>query len=141
MAVWNRYQRRSQPPSLRASLRGGAQPRPRAEARAHFADDSDQRVDDEELIGRALALVARLPASRTGGLRALRVVRAQLRGRGFVLGIPVGTVRSHLSRAVPALAEELDPDIDMTAGRTPMIKEAVGVEALAFHLVTSAARR
>ena len=62
--------------------------------------------------------------SRAGGLCALRLVRAQLRGRGSRSRIPVGTVRSRLSRARARL-QELDPGIGHEGERMQTIKEAV----------------
>ena len=61
-----------------AALRRVSQP----SSEPSFADDSDQRIDDEELMGRALSLLGTTSPSRAGGLCALRLVRAQLRGRG-----------------------------------------------------------
>ena len=61
---------------------------PQPSSEPSFADDSDERIDDEELMGRALALLGTTPPSRAGGLCALRLVRAQLRGRGSRSGDP-----------------------------------------------------
>jgi RNA polymerase sigma-70 factor, ECF subfamily len=89
-----------------------------------FADDSDQRVDDEELIGRALGLVARLPRREQEVFALCAWSELSYEDAAIALRIPVGTVRSRLSRARARL-QELDPGIGHEEDRMQMIKEAV----------------
>jgi RNA polymerase sigma factor (sigma-70 family) len=89
-----------------------------------FEDDSDQRLDDEELVGRALAIVARLPRREQEVFGLCAWSELSYEDAAIVLGIPVGTVRSRLSRARAHL-RELDPDIGHDGERMPIIKEAV----------------
>jgi RNA polymerase sigma factor (sigma-70 family) len=103
-----------------AALRRVPEPRPEPT----FADDSDQRVDDEVLIGRALALVARLPGREQEVFALCAWSELSYEDAGFVLGIPVGTVRSRLSRARARL-RELDPDIGHDEEKMQTIKEAI----------------
>lgn len=89
-----------------------------------FADDSDQRVDDEELMGRALRLVARLPRREQEVFALCAWSELSYEDAAIALRIPVGTVRSRLSRARARL-QELDPGIGHEGDRMQMIKEAV----------------
>ena len=89
-----------------------------------FEDDSDQRLDDEELIGRALALIARLPRREQEVFALCAWSELSYEDAAIVLGIPVGTVRSRLSRARAHL-RELDPDIGHDEERMQTIKEAI----------------
>ncbi|HZN21519.1 MAG TPA: RNA polymerase sigma factor [Gaiellaceae bacterium] len=97
-------------------------PEPRPEP--SFSDDSDQRVDDEELIGRAIALVARLPRREQEVFVLCAWSELSYEDAATALGIPVGTVRSRLSRARARL-RELDPDIGHDEERMQTIKEAI----------------
>jgi RNA polymerase sigma factor (sigma-70 family) len=89
-----------------------------------FADDSDQRVDDEELMGRALGLVARLPQREQEVFALCAWSELSYEDAAIALRIPVGTVRSRLSRARARL-QELDPGIGHEGDRMQVIKEAV----------------
>jgi RNA polymerase sigma-70 factor (ECF subfamily) len=89
-----------------------------------FADDSDERIDDEELMGRALALLARLPRREQEVFALCAWSEVGYEDAAVALRIPVGTVRSRLSRARARL-RELNPGIGHDEERTPMINEAV----------------
>jgi RNA polymerase sigma factor (sigma-70 family) len=89
-----------------------------------FTDDSDQRVDDEELMGRALGLVARLPRREQEVFALCAWSELSYEDAAIALGIPVGTVRSRLSRARARL-RELDPGIRHEEDGMQVIKEAV----------------
>jgi len=89
-----------------------------------FADDSDERIDDEEQMGRALSLLGRLPRREQEVFVLCAWSGLSYEDAAIVLGIPVGTVRSRLSRARAHL-RELDPDIGHDGERMPIIKEAV----------------
>ena len=97
---------------------------PRPSPDPSFADDSDRRVDDEELMERALALVARLPRREQEVFALCAWSELSYEDAAVALRIPVGTVRSRLSRARARL-QELDPDIGHEEDRMPVIKEAV----------------
>jgi RNA polymerase sigma-70 factor (ECF subfamily) len=103
-----------------AALRRVPQPNPDPS----FADDSDQRVDDEELMGRALALLARLPRREQEVFALCAWSELSYEDAAVALRIPVGTVRSRLSRARARL-QELDPGIGHEGDRMQAIKEAV----------------
>jgi RNA polymerase sigma-70 factor (ECF subfamily) len=89
-----------------------------------FADDSDQRIDDEELMGRALAVLARLPRREQEVFALCAWSGLSYEDAAVALRIPVGTVRSRLSRARARL-QELDPGIGHEEDRMQTIKEAV----------------
>lgn len=89
-----------------------------------FADDSDERIDDEELMGRALALLARLPSREQDVFALCAWSGLSYEDAAVALRIPVGTVRSRLSRARARL-QELDPGIGHEEDRMQAIKEAV----------------
>ena len=103
-----------------AALRRVPQPSPEPS----FADDTDQRVDDEELMGRALELVARLPRREQEVFALCAWSELSYQDAAIALRIPVGTVRSRLSRARARL-RELDPGIGHDGERMQMIKRAV----------------
>src|SRR5262245_52863301 len=81
---------------------------PRPSSEPSFADESDDRVDDEELMGRAIALLARLPRREQDVFALWAWYELSYEDAAIALGIPVGTVRSRLSRARSRL-RELDP--------------------------------
>ena len=89
-----------------------------------FADDSDERIDDEKLIGRALALVGRLPRREQEVFALCAWSGLSYEDAAIALEIPVGTVRSRLSRARARL-QELDPGIGHEEDRMKAITEAV----------------
>lgn len=97
---------------------------PKASPEPSFADDSDQRVDDDELMGRALGLVARLPRREQEVFALCAWAELSYEDAAIALRIPVGTVRSRLSRARARL-RELDPAIGHDGERMQMTKEAV----------------
>jgi RNA polymerase sigma factor (sigma-70 family) len=78
-------------------------PAPRYEP--DFGDELDARLDDERLIGRALELLAQLPAGQQDVLVLCEWSELSYDDTALALGLPVGTVRSRLSRARSALRE------------------------------------
>jgi len=96
---------------------------PQSNPEPSFADESDQRVDDEELMQRALGLVARLPRREQEVFALCAWSELSYEDAAIALRIPVGTVRSRLSRARARL-RELDPAIGHDGERMQMIKEA-----------------
>lgn len=89
-----------------------------------FADDSDQRVDDEDLMARGLELLGRLPRREQEVFALCAWSELSYEDAAIALRIPVGTVRSRLSRARARL-QELDPGIGHEGDRMQVIKEAV----------------
>jgi RNA polymerase sigma-70 factor (ECF subfamily) len=87
-----------------------------------FADDSDE-LDDEELMVRALARLARLPRREQEVFALCAWSELSYEDAAVALRIPVGTVRSRLSRARARL-QELDSGIGQEEGRMQLIKEA-----------------
>jgi RNA polymerase sigma factor (sigma-70 family) len=72
---------------------------------ASFEDDSDVRIDDERLMARALALFARLPRREQDVLALCAWSELSYEDAAVALDVPVGTVRSRLSRARTRLRE------------------------------------
>jgi RNA polymerase sigma factor (sigma-70 family) len=103
-----------------AALRRVSQP----SSEPSFADDSDERIDDEELMGRALALLARLPRREQEVFALCAWSGLSYEDAAIALRIPVGTVRSRLSRARARL-QELDPGIGHNGEKMQTITEAV----------------
>ena len=97
---------------------------PRPTAEPSFADDSDERVDDEELMARALVLLARLPRREQEVFVLCAWSGLSYEDAAVARRMPVGTVRSRLSRARARL-QELDPGIGHEGDRMQAIKEAV----------------
>jgi RNA polymerase sigma-70 factor, ECF subfamily len=86
-----------------------------------FADDSDERVDDEELMGHALALLARLPRREQEVFALCAWSELSYEDAAVALRIPVGTVWSRLSRARARLQELGNGHEE---GRMQVVKEA-----------------
>lgn len=113
--------RRRQERRYAAALRRVPPPRPES----NFADDADVRLDDERRMRGALALLARLPRRERDVLVLCGWLDVSYEDAAFALGIPVGTVRSRLSRGRERL-RELDGDIGHENGRGAQpIKEAL----------------
>jgi RNA polymerase sigma factor (sigma-70 family) len=103
-----------------AALRRMPPPRPESD----FADETEIRLDDERRMRRALAFLARLPRRERDVLVLCEWLDVSYDDTAFALGIPVGTVRSRLSRARRRL-RELDGDRGHEAGTEAQpVKEA-----------------
>jgi RNA polymerase sigma factor (sigma-70 family) len=81
---------------------------PQARPEQSFADESDERLDDERMMQRALSLFARLPRREQEVIALCAWSDLSYEDAALALDIPVGTVRSRLSRARARLLE-LDP--------------------------------
>lgn len=103
-----------------AALRRVSQP----SSEPSFAEDSDERIDDEKLMGRALALLGRLPRREQEVFALCAWSELSYEEAAIALRIPVGTVRSRLSRARARL-RELDPAIGHDGEGVQMTKGAV----------------
>lgn len=87
-----------------AALRRVAEP----DASFGFADETEERLDDERLMAHALRLLAQLPRREQEVFALCAWSELSYEDAALALGIPVGTVRSRLSRARARL-RELDP--------------------------------
>jgi RNA polymerase sigma factor (sigma-70 family) len=83
---------------------------------ASFADESAERLDDERLMAQALALLAELPRRDQEVFALCAWSELSYEDAALALGIPVGTVRSRLSRARARL-RELDPAFGHEEGK------------------------
>jgi RNA polymerase sigma factor (sigma-70 family) len=70
-----------------------------------FTEATEARLDAEREMGRVLALIARLPARDRDVLALCAWMELSYEDAALALGIPVGTVRSRLSRARGRLRE------------------------------------
>lgn len=96
---------------------------PCVEPEPDFSAGSDQRLDDERQAAEALSLLRRL-AKREQDVFALCVLmELSYADAAFALGLPVGTVRSRLSRARARL-RELDPGFGHEQNESTSLKEA-----------------
>ncbi|MEP6892187.1 MAG: RNA polymerase sigma factor [Gaiellaceae bacterium] len=98
-----RNQRRSQR-RYAAALR--RMPAPRADP--SFAELTDARLDDERQMQRLLTLVQRLPKREQDAFALCGWYELSYEDAAIALGVPIGTVRSRLSRARARL-RELEP--------------------------------
>jgi RNA polymerase sigma factor (sigma-70 family) len=90
---------------------------------ANFADRSDERLDDERQMRRAIDLLALLPRREQEVFALCAWMELSYEDAALALGVPVGTVRSRLSRARARL-RELDPAFGHEEDR-PTVQEAV----------------
>jgi RNA polymerase sigma-70 factor (ECF subfamily) len=96
---------------------------PRAQPARDFAPDSDQRVDDEWQAQGALTLLRELPRREQDVFVLCAVMELSYEDAALALDVPVGTVRSRLSRARGRL-RELDPGIGHEKGESTNLHEA-----------------
>jgi RNA polymerase sigma-70 factor (ECF subfamily) len=113
-----RNQRRSQRRFLAALGR-----MPKAEPELDFAGESDQRLDDERQAQRALGLMGKLRRQEQDVFFLSAVMDLSYEDAALALGVPVGTVRSRLSRARSRI-RELDPAFGHEQGDNTDLKEA-----------------
>jgi RNA polymerase sigma-70 factor (ECF subfamily) len=97
---------------------------PRPAQEPSFAQDSDDRVADEALMQRALQLLARLPRREQEVFALCAWSELSYEDAAAALRIPVGTVRSRLSRARARL-RELDPGFGHDETRMQVSEEAI----------------
>jgi RNA polymerase sigma-70 factor (ECF subfamily) len=110
----------------RAALARVPTPRPQED----FSARVDERLDDEAQMKDALALLSRLPSRELDVLALCGWFELSYEDAALALGIPVGTVRSRLSRARQRLRElglgnghELGEATDMSQVKTPRPEE------------------
>jgi RNA polymerase sigma-70 factor (ECF subfamily) len=96
---------------------------PIAQPTRDFAPDSDQRVDDEWQAQGALTLLRELPRREQDVFVLCAVMELSYEDAALALDVPVGTVRSRLSRARGRL-RELDPGFGHEKGESTNLHEA-----------------
>jgi RNA polymerase sigma factor (sigma-70 family) len=89
-----------------------------------FADASNERLDDERQMKQALARLARLPRREREVFALCAWAALSYEDTALALGIPIGTVRSRLSRARARL-RELDSGCGHEQGEEAIRREAV----------------
>ncbi|MGW1727343.1 RNA polymerase sigma factor [Streptomyces sp. NPDC002306] len=82
---------------------------PREEAAGDFADEVAGRIDDAAQLALVRAALARLRRAEREVLALCVWSGLDYRAAAEALGVPVGTVRSRLSRARAKLAEHMEP--------------------------------
>ena len=113
-----RNQRRSE-----RRFAGALRRMPETQPEANFAERSDERLDDERQMRRALALLSQSPRHEQEVFVLCAWMELSYEDAAFALGLPVGTVRSRLSRARRRL-RELDPGFGHEQGGTATVLEA-----------------
>lgn len=103
-----------------AALRRVPKPRPNP----GFDPEADARLDDERQIKPILGLISRLPKHEQDVFTLAALFDLSYEDISLALNIPVGTVRSRLSRARKRL-RELDPAFGHEEGRTTTAQEAL----------------
>jgi RNA polymerase sigma-70 factor (ECF subfamily) len=91
---------------------------PLPEPTPDFSAEAEARLDDEAQIGAVLALVARLRKEEQDVLWLCACSELSYEEAAIALGVPVGTVRSRLSRARAHL-RELGAELGHEDGRAP----------------------
>jgi DNA-directed RNA polymerase specialized sigma24 family protein len=71
---------------------------PAAQPETDFGEDVVERIDDERRMRSALALLAKLPRRQQDVVVLCAWSGLSYEDAAFALGVPVGTVRSRLSR-------------------------------------------
>jgi RNA polymerase sigma factor (sigma-70 family) len=97
-------------------------PKPASEPR--FDELADARLDDARQMERALALVERLPMREQDVFALCAWSELSYEDAALALAVPIGTVRSRLSRARARL-RELDPGFGHEEGGTASAQEAL----------------
>jgi RNA polymerase sigma-70 factor (ECF subfamily) len=97
-------------------------PRPQDEPR--FDDLSDSRLDEERQMRHVLALLSQLPKHEQDVFALCAWSEMSYADAALALGVPIGTVRSRLSRAREHL-KELDPTFGHEGSRTTTVQEAI----------------
>jgi len=113
-----RNQRRSERRFARALSR-----MPAPEQEPDFTFDVDQRFSDEQQTRRALDLLGRLHGNEQDVFFLCAVMELGYEDAALALGVPVGTVRSRLSRA-RAHIRELDSGFGHEHGESTTVQEA-----------------
>lgn len=88
-----------------------------------FSDSSAERVDDERLAERALGVLAQLSRREQDVLVLCGWQGLSYEDAALALDVPVGTIRSRLSRARQRIGE-LDSGSGHEEGRSPAVQEA-----------------
>jgi RNA polymerase sigma-70 factor (ECF subfamily) len=89
-----------------------------------FADDADSRLDDERRMCTTLRTIAKLPRREQEVLTLCAWARLSYEEAALALGLPVGTVRSRLSRARARVRELMSADGHETDGDQLAVHEA-----------------
>lgn len=113
-----RNQRRSERRFARALSR-----MPAAEQEADFAEDAQQRLSDEQQAQRALRLLGKLRGPEQDVFFLCAVMELGYEDAALALAVPIGTVRSRLSRARARL-RELNSGIGHEQGESTTAQEA-----------------
>ena len=95
---------------------------PGPEPEPGFAEKADERLDDERQVRRALELLAQLPRREQDVLVLCAWFELSYEDAAFALEIPIGTVRSRLSRARARL-RELDLSTGHEEGESATVHE------------------
>jgi RNA polymerase sigma-70 factor (ECF subfamily) len=97
---------------------------PEPQPERNFAERSDERLDDEQQMHRVLALLARLPHHEQDVFVLCGWMQLSYEDAALALGVPLGTVRSRLSRARRRL-RELDPAFGHEQDTPATVQEAL----------------
>lgn len=97
---------------------------PKPDPETSFDAGSDERINDEELMARALELLGRLPRREQDVFALCAWSELSYEDAAVALRIPVGTVRSRLSRARARL-RELEPIVGHEGPRMQIVDETV----------------
>jgi RNA polymerase sigma-70 factor (ECF subfamily) len=97
---------------------------PKPDSEPSLGELSDVRIDDERQMGRVLALVRRLPKHEQDVFALCVWSELSYEDAALALAVPIGTVRSRLSRARARL-RELDPAFGHEEGERATVQEAL----------------
>ena len=88
-----------------------------------FTQDSEQQLDDQKQAKQALTLLGSLPRREQDVFFLCAVMELSYEDAALALDVPIGTVRSRLSRAKAGL-RELNPGYGHEQGEIPNVQEA-----------------
>jgi len=96
---------------------------PRVEGEPDFVQESVQELDDQQRVEKALTFLRKLPRREQDVFFLCAVMELSYEDAALALEVPIGTIRSRLSRARTRL-RELNPGFGHEQSESTTLQEA-----------------